>query len=180
MSQTPLLSFPSRCPPSMSTECCSARRRSWPRWSPRCRTAGSLSRSACAPAESPAPDCSGLWVGLTLLLTLQSWPLAWPLGPDLSPAICTPKISLGLPDCISLLDLLTLSWTDSLILMILYCTSKYIKTSCQCRRSASRSSVSLTFILIWRVQNPDRVHILRWYWYQVQPGIVTGCSDGLC
>lgn len=72
---------PSRCPPSMFTECCSARRRSWPRWSPRCRTAGSLSRSACAPAESPAPDCSGLWVGLTLLLTLLSWPLGlspWP------------------------------------------------------------------------------------------------------
>lgn len=86
-----LLSVPSRCPPSMCTECCSARRRSWLKWSPQCQTAGSLSRSACAPAESPAPDCSGLWVGLTLLLTLQSWPLVWPPGLDLSPSVCTLK-----------------------------------------------------------------------------------------
>lgn len=28
-------------------------------------------------------------------------PLAWALGPDLSPVNCTPKITLGLPDCIS-------------------------------------------------------------------------------
>lgn len=102
------LSSLSRCRPSMFTECCSARRRSWPRWSPRCRTAGSLSRSACAPAESPAPDCSGLWVGLTLLLSLRSRPPPYPspssshklsptplalTSPDLSLVICTPLIT---------------------------------------------------------------------------------------
>lgn len=51
---------------SMSTGCCSVRRRSWRRWCPRCQMAGSLSRSAYVPAESRGPDCSGLWVGLML------------------------------------------------------------------------------------------------------------------
>lgn len=103
-----VLCSPSRRLLSTSTECCSARRRSSPRWSPPCRTAGGLSRSACAPAESPAPDCSGLWVGFTLLLHLNLSPL-WPepLGPPLSPVVCAPQSHFRPPGFASI-DLLLL------------------------------------------------------------------------